>query len=173
MSDDHPIAAMMRQLRAHWPEAASPQMRMTILLHRLQELMLDNAQAVLARHGLGLSDYEALSILRCQPEPFLATPGELSDKMMMSSGGVTKLLKGMEARGLVDRPTSAADRRSRPLRLTETGRMLVEAALLDLQDNHQNIFDELPEGMSAETLSDTLIHLTNAAEARRKARLEG
>jgi hypothetical protein len=44
---------------------------------------------------------------------------------------------------------------------------------LDLQDNHQNIFDDLPEGMSAETLSDTLIHLTNAAEARRKARLEG
>lgn len=170
MADDHPIGHVMGQLAAHWPDAATPQMQLTMLLHRLQELMIENAQVVLGRYELSLSDYEVLSILRCEPAPHETTPGDLTDKMMMSSGGMTKLLKSMTDRGLIERMPSQTDRRVRPLRLTQRGRELVERALVDLRRDHQNIFDDLPEGMTKQMLADTLSHLTIAAELRRTAR---
>jgi DNA-binding MarR family transcriptional regulator len=49
--------------------------------------------------------------------------------MLISSGGLTKLLKGLDARGLVLRLPSAGDARSRPVELSDEGSALIERAM--------------------------------------------
>jgi len=50
------------------------------------------------------------------------TLGEISRRMMVSNGNVTGLAARLEAEGLIERRTSAADRRAQTLRLTPRGR---------------------------------------------------
>ena len=53
--------------------------------------------------------------------------------MLISSGGLTKLLKGVQRRGLIARPPSDADHRSRPIALTPEGQVLAERAMAVVQ----------------------------------------
>jgi len=56
---------------------------------------------------------------------------DLADRLLITQGGITRLLAGLEERGLVSRQTSAEDRRVVYTELTEDGRELAKAARRD------------------------------------------
>ena len=63
-------------------------------------------------HGLTGGDFVVLAALRRSGKPYQLTPTALTRSMMVSSGGTTKRLDRLEARGLIrrdpDPPTGAA-----------------------------------------------------------------
>nr|WP_319513841.1 MarR family winged helix-turn-helix transcriptional regulator [uncultured Cohaesibacter sp.] len=166
---DDAIGAVVARMRENWPLAASHDLLLTMHLHRLQALMLENGRMLLSNYNLGLSEFEVLSALRCQPDPWIVTPGALCDILLMSSGGLTKLLKGLEDRGLIDRPVNFKNRRSKPIRLTEKGREIVEAAMVDVKTKHQSIFSQTLDEASREQLDAHLRKLIQEAERRNQA----
>ena len=52
--------------------------------------------------------------------------------MLISSGGLTKVLASLQRRKLVSRPAAGDDKRSRPVRLTIKGRDLAQRAMADV-----------------------------------------
>ena len=71
--------------------------------------------------GLTLHDYEVLYHLSIQPGGRLR-PSELTDRVMLTRSGVTRLLAGLEEAGFVSRHSCQLDRRVIYAVLTDEGR---------------------------------------------------
>ncbi len=79
------------------------------------------------RAGMGLTWFEVLLRLSRSPRGRL-TMGELSGQLVLTSGGVTRLIDRMVAEGDVERSRSDDDRRVQYARLTPSGRTALRAA---------------------------------------------
>jgi DNA-binding MarR family transcriptional regulator len=85
-----------------------------------------SAQLV-AEHGLTVNDYEALLHLAKADEGRMRRV-DLAERLILTASGVTRLLDGLEAGGLVERASCASDRRVAYAVLTETGRTKLREA---------------------------------------------
>src|SRR3954470_17560254 len=74
-----------------------------------------------ADHGLSINAYEALLLLARAPEPRMRRV-DLAGELLLTAGGVTRLLEGLEREGFVARDTCSSDRRVTYAVLTEAGR---------------------------------------------------
>jgi DNA-binding MarR family transcriptional regulator len=79
-----------------------------------------------ADHGLSLSAYEALLVLARSPDGMRRV--DLAEQLLLTAGGVTRLLDGLEREGLVARRQCEADRRVSYAVLTGTGRKRLRSA---------------------------------------------
>ena len=80
-----------------------------------------------ADHGLNLSAYEALLSLARAPDSRLRRI-DLANGLLLTAGGVTRLLDGLERDGLVGREEDSSDRRVSYAVLTDAGRAKLRAA---------------------------------------------
>lgn len=124
-----PPADLLGRMERAWPEAVTPVSQMMLRIFRLNNLIKDNARRTVAGFGLSFTEFEVLATLRSEPAPHRLAPSVIYEAIQISSGGLTKVLHGLETRGLVSRPEDALDRRSKPVALTEPGRDLVEQAM--------------------------------------------
>jgi DNA-binding MarR family transcriptional regulator len=102
-----------------------------LLVTRLARLsvLIESFQAdTLAPFDLMPSDYAVLTLLRRVGPPYELAPTELSNTLERSSGGMTKMLKRLEALELVERVPDPVDRRSNLVRLTDAGKELEQKA---------------------------------------------
>jgi DNA-binding MarR family transcriptional regulator len=74
-----------------------------------------------ADHGLSISAYEALLTLARAPDSSMRRV-DLASRLLLSAGGVTRLLDGLERDGFVARQECSSDRRVSYAVLTEAGR---------------------------------------------------
>ena len=82
---------------------------------------------LLNEHGLTINDYEALLRLS-RAEGGRMRRVDLAGSLLLTASGVTRLLDGLEAAGLVERAACASDRRVTYAVLTDHGRERLEAA---------------------------------------------
>lgn len=80
-----------------------------------------------AAHGLSLREYEVLLALSEAPGGRLRRV-DLASKVLLTQGGVTRLLESLEREGLSARAASESDRRVVYAQLTPTGRRRLAAA---------------------------------------------
>lgn len=97
-------------------------------------LSLIKAQSVVAKkfdrlylHGLGVSDFMVLCILRNSPGKQCRRI-DLAYQMGLSASGITRLLLPMEKTGLIARQSNARDARVSIVVLTENGEQIFEEA---------------------------------------------
>jgi DNA-binding MarR family transcriptional regulator len=83
-----------------------------------------------SQHSLTISDFEVLLRLAAAPERRLKRV-DLAAAVILSPSGITRLLDGLEAQGLVSRAACATDRRVTYAVLTDEGRARYEAAARD------------------------------------------
>ena len=83
--------------------------------------------SLLAEHGLTINDYEALLRLSRADEQRMRGV-DLAAELLLTASGVTRLLDGLEAAGLVERAACARDRRVMYAVLTDAGRKRLAAA---------------------------------------------
>lgn len=110
---------------------------------RLSLLQLDSFARVFAGHGLTWGEYVVLAALRRAGPPYRMNPTALYGSVMLSSGGMTKRLDRLERAGLVERLPDPADRRGRLVALTDRGRELVDAAVVDHLENEERLLGAL------------------------------
>ena len=98
-------------------------------LHRARAVWYDKASRVMARHGLTPAEFDVLSTLeRASRKDYTLTPKELQASVLITSGGLTKVLRQLEDRGLVERPVGEGDRRVKPVRVNAEAIRLIRAA---------------------------------------------
>jgi len=159
-----PVDDRLKMRSVNWPEAVTPISQLMVRIYRVGSLIHDNSMARAATHGLTFAEFEVLVTLRGVPVPNELMPTDLYNAVLMSSGGLTKVLHGLEKRGLVTRAEGKSDRRSKPVRLTAKGRALAERAMADvLKSARKQIMSGLLES-EVERLTRLLRRLLAALE---------
>ncbi|MET7377287.1 MarR family transcriptional regulator [Streptomyces sp. NPDC005526] len=121
------VAAVVRQWRAVHPDLDTAPMEIIGRINRCAALLQQAEDAPLRRVGLSRPEFDLLGALRRTGEEL--TPSELARETFSSGAAVTKRLKQLTERGLVERRGDTRDRRVAHLRLTDTGRELVDGVL--------------------------------------------
>ncbi len=119
--------------RHAWSESHAPDTLPLILhLHHAREMTFAHARPIWARHELTPAEFDVLATLRNAPPPYQLTPSQLQDCLLITSGGLTKVMRQLEARNLVLRSQNPRDQRVKPIRLAHAGRALIEQAMAEV-----------------------------------------
>lgn len=116
-----------------------------------------------ASHGLTVSDFEALSRLADAPSGSMRRV-DLAASLRLTPSGVTRLLDGLQAAGLVCKESCSTDARVTYAHITDLGRRrLAEAAATHLEAL-AGLFGERFAPAELETLCDLLGRLPGAGD---------
>ena len=85
---------------------------------------LDLMKPLLVRHVLSAAEFDVLATLRNADAPHELTPTQVQDRVVITSGGLTKIMLQLESRDLVRRLQLDDDQRVKPVRLEYTLLML-------------------------------------------------
>ncbi|MEV5268866.1 MarR family transcriptional regulator [Streptomyces werraensis] len=121
------VAEVVRQWRAVHPDLDTGPMEVIGRINRCAALFQQAEDAPLRRAGLTRPEFDLLGALRRTGHEL--TPSELARETFSSGAAVTKRLKQLTERGLVERRGDTRDRRVAHVRLTDAGRELVDGIL--------------------------------------------
>jgi DNA-binding MarR family transcriptional regulator len=110
---------------------------------RLGKHMRRSVKAALAPHSLDLWSFDVLATLRRQGEPFAMSPTELRRAVILTSGAMTNRIDRLEQQGWVERLADPNDRRAVQVRLTSSGRELIDDALETRLANAEDLIGHL------------------------------
>ncbi len=142
MSEDE-IDRIVGQWNKERPDVDASPTHVLQRITRLSLLQEVSFARVFSRHGLTWGEYLVLAALRRAGPPYRMNPTALYSSVILSSGGMTKRLDRLERAGLIERLPDPDDRRGRLVGLTDRGRTVVDAALLDHLENEQRLLGDL------------------------------
>ncbi|WP_174875347.1 MarR family winged helix-turn-helix transcriptional regulator [Vogesella oryzae] len=120
----------------HWDRALDPQtVTLFLRLQWAQAESLQTMRPMLAKFDLSATEFDVLATLRNAPAPHSLTPSAIQAAVVITSGGLTKVMQQLEARALVSRQQQTQDLRVKPVTLTATGKTLIEAAMSETVAN--------------------------------------
>lgn len=88
---------------------------------RLADIFMAQMDQNMARFGVRYSQYAIVGTLRAVGKPYRMSPSELQERLMITSGGLSNLLKKVEAQGYIRRLDDPADGRGVIVELTLEG----------------------------------------------------
>ncbi|MDQ0579311.1 DNA-binding MarR family transcriptional regulator [Streptomyces rishiriensis] len=160
------VAAVVRQWQTVRPDLDTGPMEIIGRVNRCAALLQQAEDAPLRRAGLSRAEFDLLGALRRTGHEL--TPGELARETFSSGAAVTKRLKQLTERGLVDRRVDTRDRRVAHLRLTEAGRALVDGIMPEQLVYESAVLSALDDGRQGE-LADLLGELLSRLEGHMRA----
>ena len=107
--------------KREYPQLDASALPPLVRLARLSLLIESFQIQVLEPFELTPSDYSVLAALRRAGRPYALNPSQLYSRLERSSGGMTKILKRLEQRGLVQRAPDPEDGRGTVVSLTKEG----------------------------------------------------
>lgn len=130
------------QIQNNWPEVSSPAHEAAIYLYKVRDLSFVRSCETLKKFNLSVSEFDILASLRRSPKPYILTPSELQRSLLITSGGLTKLLYQLEAAGFITRSMHANDKRSKLVHLSSAGEKKVELAMHAIQTTLESWMNE-------------------------------
>jgi MarR family 2-MHQ and catechol resistance regulon transcriptional repressor len=125
------------------PTQASPALKLWVVLSRAYTAVEAHVKADIARHGLTPAEFGALEALYHKGPMLL---GEVKQKLLISSGGITYVIDRLEAKGLAERRSCREDRRACYAALTPDGEALLERIFPE----HARCLEHALAGLSGE-----------------------
>jgi DNA-binding MarR family transcriptional regulator len=157
---DDIVASVVRQWQAVHPGLDTGPMELIGRINRCAALLQQAEDAPLRSAGLTRAEFDLLGAVRRNAREL--TPGELARETFSSGAAVTKRLRALQERGLIDRRGDDRDRRVAHVRLTDDGRTLVDRLLPEQLAYESAVLSGLDEparaGLAAH-LSDLLVQL--------------
>jgi len=159
------VSVILEQWRRERPDLDVFAMGVIGRIKRLSVIVQGRLDTAFAQYGLIRGEFDVLATLRRSGEPFCLAPTALFAALMVTSGTMTHRLQRLEARGLIERLPSADDARSLLVRLTTSGRELIDRAVETHVQNEQCIL-AVCDREDLELLDQQLSRLLAALEAR-------
>jgi DNA-binding MarR family transcriptional regulator len=129
-----------------------------LLVEANRRLLRTLERSLRDHHGLSVVAFEALLRLGRSADHHMSM-SELADQMVLTSGGVTRLVDRLASEQLVERVACPTDRRVHWARLTEAGLERVTAALGTHLDDLEEHFSSLMSADELGVLTDVLDRL--------------
>jgi len=130
--------------------------------HRVSALLAAEVDAELARFGLTKAEYDVLAVLRSAGPPYRLRPSDLSQRLLLSSGGTSNLLRRLTTEGLVERDPHPDDARGNWVRLSGKGVAVAEDAVKAASAAQAALLRDVPPetvGAAIDALRNLLIAL--------------
>jgi DNA-binding MarR family transcriptional regulator len=127
--DKDAVDDILYQWSSERPELDTAALGVVIRVMTLNRRFAREAARALEALGLELFEYDVLSALRRQGQPFALPATVLARETDLSAGAMTNRIDRLEERGLVERQMDAADRRSVIVRLTRQGKKVIDDAI--------------------------------------------
>ncbi|UOZ04878.1 MarR family winged helix-turn-helix transcriptional regulator [Amycolatopsis sp. WQ 127309] len=110
--------------------SADERLALTFSQHvvRLQAVLEQTIAPALTAQGLTPSELDVLATLLSAGTPYRRRPKELAAHLLLTTGGLSNVLRRLDARGLVSRVPDLSDRRSHNVQLTPDGVTTARAA---------------------------------------------
>lgn len=128
----------LRQLKPF----GSPAHEAFLSVARTEAVLREGIERLLKPHGLTLTQYNVLRVLRGAESKGLCR-NEIRDRLVDRMPDVSRLLDRMEAAGLIQRTRSTTDRREVQTTLTAKGRRLVNELDAPVATEHERQFRHL------------------------------
>jgi DNA-binding MarR family transcriptional regulator len=119
---DEIAAAWGREL----PGVVGTELELSKRAARLAALLAAPVEAALARFGLTKAEYDVLAVLRAAGTPYRLRPSVLTQRLVLTSGGTSNVLRRLAAADLVERDPDPSDARSSWVRLSTHGVKVAE-----------------------------------------------
>jgi DNA-binding MarR family transcriptional regulator len=153
------VDAIVEQWARERPELDTTAMAVFGRVYRVARLVGDAQERCYATFGITRADFDVLATLRRAGGPEGLSPGRLTAALMLTSGGMTARLDRLERAGHLVRTPDPADRRALLVRLTDSGRALVDEAVTAGLAVQQQLLSGLPparQRAAADLLRDLL-----------------
>lgn len=119
---------MLEELRSSGIAADPSPAQIILPLFRLRDVIWRGDKEIARHHGLTWAEFETLAMLRYSP-PHVFKPSDLYERLSITSGGLTKILKKLESDGHIGIVQNEEDARSHFVRLTIKGKRLAEKVI--------------------------------------------
>lgn len=123
------VAKLVDQWGAERPELDASGLDVVARVQDAAKILRRSDDDALASLELQMWEYDVLSVLRRQGEPYCLPATELAREALLSSGAMTNRIDRLAGRGLVSRSRDETDRRVVLVSLTATGVALADAAV--------------------------------------------
>ncbi|MBW4718226.1 MarR family winged helix-turn-helix transcriptional regulator [Saccharothrix obliqua] len=143
------VDVVLAQWRVERPDVDTSPVAVLGRVTRLSRLVERELKDFLARYELEPGEFEVLTTLRRAGGADGLTAGAFLHAALVTAGAITNRIDRMAAKGLVVRVPDPVDRRVVRVRLTDEGRVLVDAVL----GEHMARFARLLEPLAPETRS--------------------
>ncbi len=148
---------LLQRMKQNWPEALSKETEAILGLIRLNDIVGNQANKSMAQFGLTQAAFEVLTTLRSLPKPRQLTPTELYNSILVTSGGMTKVLKQLEENNWIVRLPHSSDKRSMLVKLTGKGKTLIEQAMEAVVQGDRNIMKQTLSDQDISSLREILL----------------
>lgn len=126
---DDRIDRLLGQWLAERPELDCSGLDVVARVQDAAKMLRRNEDEALEALGLHMWEYDVLSALRRQGEPFQLPATVLAKESLLSSSAMTNRIDRLEERKLVEREPDPDDRRGVLIELTGAGKELVDRAI--------------------------------------------
>lgn len=124
------VDEILKQWQDERPDLDTSPMGVIGRLSRVTRLVENRLRESFAEQGLQPHEFDILATLRRSGTPFELTAGQLMQASMVTSGAITNRIDRLVSKGWVIRETDPNNRRSVRIRLSDSGREKVDAALV-------------------------------------------
>lgn len=134
------VEASRRIWLDRWSESAASGMAVYTSVLRSFQLLNQQVDVVMRRHGLTFARYEVLAWLATDPEPSL-TLSWISRTLRMPPASLTNVIDHLEDKGLVRRVPHPSDARTTLAVTTPRGRKLADTVTEEL---NREVYEQIP-----------------------------
>ena len=158
---------LLHLFQENWPEGYSAAEEVMLRLYHAALRHTEELHRFPAQFDLTTIEFVTLRVLRREPPPHVMTPSALYETLVLSPGGMTKILKQLEAKGLVSRRADTADKRSTLVELTRKGEAAIEAAQRAVREFDGALLARTLKGSEQQRLALLLRKLLVSLEPKR------
>ncbi|MER7280789.1 MarR family transcriptional regulator [Dactylosporangium sp. NPDC000244] len=161
------IDEVVDEWRAQLPDVVSPSMELGKRVHRLAGRLQEAVRNETAALGLTPAEFDVLSALRRAGPPYARKPSDLASGLLLTSGGISNVLRRLQQDGLIERAADPADARVAWVRLSESGVAAAEKVVRAVTGAQARLFagaDPALVAQAADRLRDVLIALGDIAK---------
>lgn len=137
------VATIVAEWRRERPDLDVSALEVLSRVTRLARHLERARKNAFAKHGLETWSFDVLAGLRRAGAPYELSPGDLLQQTLVTSGTMTNRIDRLEELGFVDRRPEPTDGRGILVRLTPSGKKVVDAALDDLLASEESLLGEL------------------------------
>ena len=141
---DLPTDRTLGEFAKRYPELDPSALKTCVILLRTGSDLLTAFETILGKHGLSQGPFLTLIVLNRTPNKAI-NPSTLAEKVGVKRATMTGLLDGLEEKELVKRLAHPEDRRKVSIRLTETGRQVLDEMLPDYYSRIAKLMVNLTE----------------------------
>ncbi|MFF5231941.1 MarR family winged helix-turn-helix transcriptional regulator [Dactylosporangium sp. NPDC000521] len=157
------VDEVVDEWRVQLPDTVGPAMELGKRIHRLAGRLQEVVRAETAAAGLTPAEFDVLSALRRVDAPYALKPSDLAGSLLLTSGGISNVLRRLQQDGVIER---AADARVAWVRLTPKGVTVAERVVRAVTKAQARLFAPAPDDLlldAAGRLRELLVELGDEA----------